>query len=227
MHKSIGIAAAATTILAALAASTAPLSGVARAGEPLAPPQLYQVEVIVFRTLTPLGVAEDWRAQTIAEQPVEEDTPDIDAQPLPAATGRPSIQTLSAQQFQLARIDAALRRSANYQVLAHAAWTQPATPRGAGLATPLNELGLDDAQLRGDVTLEQGRYLYLNLNLAWTPDDPPFSLLGAAADTDPAVTFTLREKRRLRPFERHYIDHPAFGVIAIVTPVTLAETPVS
>jgi hypothetical protein len=29
----------------------------------------------------------------------------------------------------------------------------------------------------------------------------------------------MHQDRRMRPFERHYFDHPAFGVVAIITPV--------
>jgi hypothetical protein len=38
--------------------------------------------------------------------------------------------------------------------------------------------------------------------------------LGAGADT----SFTLNQSRRVRFYERNYYDHPAFGVIALVTP---------
>ena len=33
------------------------------------------------------------------------------------------------------------------------------------------------------------------------------------------VAFQMHQDRRMRPFERHYFDHPAFGVVAIITPV--------
>ena len=32
------------------------------------------------------------------------------------------------------------------------------------------------------------------------------------------TTFTINETRRVRFYERNYFDHPAFGVIALVTP---------
>jgi hypothetical protein len=37
---------------------------------------------------------------------------------------------------------------------------------------------------------------------------------------DRTVTFSLNQVRRVRPFERHYFDHPAFGVIAMISPVS-------
>jgi hypothetical protein len=33
----------------------------------------------------------------------------------------------------------------------------------------------------------------------------------------------LDQVRRVRSFERHYFDHPAFGVIAMVAPLTGAQ----
>jgi hypothetical protein len=34
----------------------------------------------------------------------------------------------------------------------------------------------------------------------------------------PGTTFTLSETRRIKFYERNYYDHPAFGVITLVTP---------
>jgi hypothetical protein len=38
--------------------------------------------------------------------------------------------------------------------------------------------------------------------------------LGAASGT----TFTINQSRRIKFYERNYYDHPAFGVIALVSP---------
>jgi len=34
----------------------------------------------------------------------------------------------------------------------------------------------------------------------------------------PGTAFTLNEDRRVKFYERNYYDHPAFGMIALVTP---------
>jgi hypothetical protein len=44
------------------------------------------------------------------------------------------------------------------------------------------------------------------------PNPPPG--LGAA----PGTPFTMNESRRVKFYERNYFDHPAFGVIALITP---------
>ena len=38
----------------------------------------------------------------------------------------------------------------------------------------------------------------------------------------PGTVFMLNESRRVKRFERNYFDHPAFGVIALVTPASKA-----
>jgi hypothetical protein len=43
--------------------------------------------------------------------------------------------------------------------------------------------------------------------------DPPAGLAAA-----PDTVFTLRDTHRVRFYDRNYFDHPAFGVIALVTP---------
>ena len=59
--------------------------------------------------------------------------------------------------------------------------------------------------LTGRVALSRGRYLHLTLDLALEP-------------AGGAERYVLRQTRRMRSNERHYIDHPKFGVIALVTP---------
>jgi hypothetical protein len=66
-----------------------------------------------------------------------------------------------------------------------------------------------DSGLRGQVALSRGRYLHLTVDLVY---DAP------AAAGEPTQKFVLRQSRRMRSNERHYLDSPRFGVIAIVTP---------
>jgi hypothetical protein len=67
------------------------------------------------------------------------------------------------------------------------------------------------------VALERGQYLHLALALSYAMEDPPHGL--AAAGT----VFTLTQTHRVRFYERNYFDNPAFGVIALVTPLTGAR----
>jgi hypothetical protein len=116
-------------------------------------------------------------------------------------------------------MESSLQRSRGYEVVGHIGWSQIAVPRGSGLAVDLADVGLNGVSVRGTGALERGKYLYLRLNLAYSPADPPASLVGTV-QSDRAVTFSLNQVRRVRPFERHYFDHPAFGVIAMISPVS-------
>lgn len=204
--------AAGLTCAIALSASAAEP---ARTTEPL-----YTVELVILRPVAPLGVAEDWASESShASTP----STSVEAEEETAAApggggGRLAVRTLSTAQYRLAAVDAALARSRGYELIRHVGWTQAATPRGAGLAVELSDIAPDGEPLRGSVALERGRYLYLKLDLAYSPAAPPSSLLAGGVGSGP-VTFTLQQNRRVKSFERHYFDHPAFGVIAMVSPV--------
>lgn len=195
------------TMQVALAADPAPATG----------PTQYTIEIVVFRTNAPLGVAEDWKTEAGGKNPTSTADDGGEDPATPGSQERLSFQPLTSAAFRLAGTDAALRRSANYEVLAHVAWTQPATAFGGNAGVSLSSLNVGNTTLRGQVGLEQGRFLHLNVDLSWTPNDPPASLLGGAQGP---VTFAIKQKRRVKTAEQHYFDHPAFGVIAIVTPVS-------
>jgi hypothetical protein len=206
----------ATCCLAAIALS-------ASAAEPARPPDpLFQVELLIVRPVTPLGVPEDWSVETGSTTAVPapggaEDPEDSADQATPNAE-KLAVRTMAPAQFRLGGIAATLERSHNYELIRHVGWTQAATPRGAGLAVEIEDIANDGQPLRGTVALERGRYLHLRVNLTYSPELPPNSLLGATSGNGP-VTFAMNQSRRIRSFERHYFDHPAFGVIAMVSPV--------
>jgi hypothetical protein len=180
----------------------------------------FNVELVIFRPLTPLGVQEDWSVEGNRGRPspgiVSDDEDGSAATP---STGRLSAGSLSAAQFRLSGIESSLQRSRTYEIIGHIGWTQIAVPRGSGLTVDLSEVGLGGLPVRGTGTLERGKYLYLRLDLDYSPGVAPASLVGDVQSAGP-VTFSLRQVRRVRPFERHYFDHPAFGVIALISPVS-------
>jgi len=201
--------------LMVLFALTASAAEPARTTEPI-----YNIELVIVRPVAPIGVPEDWSVEASrsaaapASSEAEEEALDSPAH----AEGKMAVRTLTSGQYRLGGVDAAIARSKGYELVRHIGWTQAATPRGAGLAVELADLSSGGEPLRGTVALERGRYLHLRLDLAYSPETPPNSLLGANTGSGP-VTFTLRQNRRIKPFERHYFDHPAFGVIAMVSPV--------
>jgi hypothetical protein len=122
--------------------------------------------------------------------------------PLPGVTTIPGrVEVLAESAWQLGAAEQALGHR-GYQVLAHAAWAAIVPPNGRTTAR-LDEVLRDGTPLAGAVALQRSQYLFLGLEVDY--------------QAAPGVTFGLREKRRVKFGERHYFDHPAFGVIAQVT----------
>ena len=165
--------------------------------------RVYTVELIVFRNMSGQGGAEDWSVKPVARRPDQPDSP---------VTGR-FVASLSPSQFQLNDVEARLRNTANYQPIAHFAWQQTASSWGSGAGFTVAKLGGNVPGLTGIIFLEAGTYLHLGMTLNYQSANPPAGL-GAA----PGTVFMMSESRRVKQYERNYYDHPAFGVIALVTP---------
>jgi hypothetical protein len=170
----------------------------------------YDVEIVIFRHLSSDATAEVWGLELSKGEGLE--IPDEDATPfdLPApATSTPAAQSfpvLPAGRMKLTAVEDALRRSRNYRPLAHIGWTQPGFARNAATSISIDSLVPAASGISGQVALSRGRYLHLTLDLTFTPPDGS------------GERYVLRQSRRMRSNERHYIDHPKFGVIAVVTP---------
>ena len=176
--------------------------------------QNYDVELLVFRTLNPNASPEEWSMEAAAagqRLAIPEDEPSPFAAPEPAPTTTATFPALGPAKFKLTAIADTLKRSRNYQPLAHFGWTQPGYPRDDARYLPINSLVPAGSGLVGQVALSRGRYLHLTLDLVY---DAP------SAAGEPTQRFVLRQSRRMRSNERHYLDSPRFGVIAIVTPST-------
>jgi hypothetical protein len=167
----------------------------------------YRIEIIVFRASSALGGAENWSAEAGAATVVGEESSSGSSQ-----VGR-FVAALTPAEFQLTGDENKLRTSGTYVPVAHVAWSQTASAWGTRAGFPVQKLGIDVPGLTGNVYLERGQYLHLGMALSYAPPSPPAGL-GAG----PGTAFTLTENRRIRFYERNYYDHPAFGVIALVTP---------
>jgi hypothetical protein len=198
-------------LLAALPASsqTPPAAPAAAAPAPAATPtaNVYHIEVVVFRVNQALGGAENWSAQAPREY-----SGDDDAAAGSRGVGR-FVGVLPQSAWQLTPIENKLRSSGLYVPVAHVAWSQTASDWGTRAGFTLSRLGLDVPGLSGTVFLERGQFLHLGMALSYVPASPP-----AGIGAGPGTTFAMSETRRIRFYERNYYDHPAFGVIALVTP---------
>jgi hypothetical protein len=154
----------------------------------------YRVEIIIFRQTQPPTSSEDYSA------PVGNrgfgDKRDV-------STGLPMVvRLLTDSELQMNGIAAQMAASSGVRVLAHAGWIQTATNWGRHAGLPLDQFGINVPDLKGKLYLERGDLLHF----------------GAYLELGSAPTYTLSELRKVRYNEKHYIDHPAFGVIVQVSP---------
>jgi hypothetical protein len=210
-----------TVLLAALlcaralpAAAEAPAPSPAPAPAPGPGSTVYNIEIIVFRATSALGGAEDWSAEAGARNIAGEESASG------AVTVGHFVGALPSSVWQLGEIENRLRSSGQYVPVAHTAWAQTASSWGTRAGFTVEKLGIDVPGLSGTVFLERGQWLHLGMSLTYAMAAPPQGL-GAAPDTP----FTINESRRVRFYERSYFDHPAFGVIALVTPAQGARPP--
>ena len=175
----------------------------------------YNIEMIVFRTTSAQGGAENWGAEGGSDDSVA----GAESGSGSSQVGR-FVAVLPTSQFQLSEIENKLRSSGAYVPVAHVAWSQTASAWGTRAGFPVQRLGVDVPGLTGTVFLERGQYLHLGMALSYAVPSPPNGL-GAG----PGTAFTMSQSRRIRFYERNYFDHPAFGVIALVTPALGSRPP--
>ena len=213
--RALTVALAATLLAAATLpapAQEAAAAGPAPASAGAGP--VYNVEIIVFRAAGALGGAENWSAEAGARYIAGDESASGSMQ-----VGR-FVAALPPAVWQLNELENRLRTSGTYVPVAHAAWSQTASSWGTRAGFTMQRLGISVPGLSGTVFLERGQFLHVGMSLTYAMPNPPPGL-GAA----PGTAFTLNESRRVKFYERNYFDHPAFGVIALVTPVQGARAP--
>jgi hypothetical protein len=162
---------------------------------------LYGVEIIVFRSSSVSG-GEDWEA-----------VPPGRGFGSNAARGGavPQVlRVLAASDYRLSTIEATLRASGAWRPIAHAAWIQTAANWGTHTGIALADVGINVPELGGMIYLERA---------------PIYLHLGFDVHLSAGGTYTIKEMRTVRYNDKQYFDHPAFGIIALVTPIKRAETP--
>jgi hypothetical protein len=163
-----------------------------QAGSPM-----YAVELIVFRVTSP-AANEDLSAVPPGRGFGNESTRGGGSTPQ-------VVRMLPAADYRLAGVESTLRGSGAWRPIAHAAWIQTAANWGTHVGIALSDLGINAPGLSGTVYLERATYLHLGLELTLNSG---------------GVNYTIKEMRSVKYNERQYFDHPGFGVIAVVSPVS-------
>ena len=186
---------AAAGLLALTAQTLLPARAQTTGDAPPAGVNLYAVELVFFHG----GGGAAGEDLAVAARNL---TADQDSAAADASRSARFAEILPASRHKLG--DAASRLNASgHKVIAHLAWAQTASAWNSGSGVSAEQLGLAASGFSGQVQLERGTYLHLGLNLVYAP-------AGGAR-------YALNEMRRVRLGERNYFDHPAVGVIALVT----------
>jgi hypothetical protein len=173
--------------------------------------QSYEVELLIFRNLAGRETPENWAIEATGDaQPlaIQDDEQGATA-PEPVAAPTVTFPALPASKMKLTAIQETMRRSRAYQPLAHIGWTQPGFARNAAKYISVSSLVPNTSGLQGQIALSRGRYLHLTLDLVYET---------GGAEGESPQRYVLRQTRRMRSTERHYIDSPKIGVIALITP---------
>ena len=156
-------------------------------------------------------------------------------------------QNLFAQAFRPSEVTMAddvksINRRRHLRPLLHQRWLQPVperdNPVAVAIATPNTERAPPTlngfAKVEGFIEVTVSRYLHFAPTLWYHADnlgmDPlPFPVSarraqnGSTADAASAPYMELRESRRMRSTDLHYLDHPKIGVIVRIDPVEIPE----
>lgn len=159
---------------------------------------LYDVEVLVFENRLPdLEGGEMWNRDTVDTR-----LPGL-ADSLPASPGNLTGSPLAGSAE-------ALKRDGRYRVLSHQRWTQVADARSTVKAVRIQALDASDpTELDGTVRFYMSRFLHLDVNLLFRPDGE-----------NGAQVYRLSEQRKVKSKETNYFDHPKFGVLVRITPLS-------
>lgn len=140
----------------------------------------------------------------------------------------PDIHDIDPGQYDLLN-DAVKRLSASpqYHVLVRKSWIQPGLDSKNAVDMDMNSAN-DPASagavgsLTGSVKIVLERYLHLYTDLVYhRPDTTAIVPAGDSATlpATPMQNFVIKEHRRMRSNELHYIDHPLVGILIKIVPV--------
>jgi hypothetical protein len=196
-----------------------PISDPAASDEPAAAPRIEPILVMPSAPeLIATGRAARRRAEAIRQY--EDELRARAYRPLPAAENL------------LSREGARLRTNRSFDLVWHGAWVQPVPGRENPTPVLLQAGTLlgDRWTYEGTIAVTLGRFLHVHADI-WRnlplrhvePLHGSFRPAGSARAHLEAGYERLEEHRRMRSAEVHYLDHPHFGILVRIDPVTIPQ----
>lgn len=175
-----------------------------------------RVEVVIFQSLALRGWTDEYWPEL--EWPTY--NPDLKQF---NATDR-YARLLKPNQHTLTREVERMTPAKGYDVLAHFAWQQAALPKPRSkplfIGSNIQQKRLETSTLSGNIRFYQERFGHIEVDLVLDRQIPQRirNTFYIHQQIDPewqpqSWRFQLKESRRIRPGELHYLDHPLFGVL--------------
>jgi hypothetical protein len=146
---------------------------------------------------------------------------------------KPNIRDINPGSYDL--LNSAVKRltsSPRYHILVRKSWLQPGLDRSNAVDIDLSSTGNPAAtdttgSISGSVKIVLERYLHLYTDLVYhkpgsSEADTGISITPASTSVSPSFqteNFVIRDHRRMRSKELHYIDHPLVGILIKIVPV--------
>lgn len=194
----------------------------------------YRVEVLVIESKDKSALAEEW--------PLNPGKPTLTNAIALSSDPTTEFSLLNDNQLTLGRAKKRLQQ--NYRLIMHKGWRQTLSDKQTSPAIHLsggqNYTDNNEPEVDGIIKLSTGRYMNVDADLVF---NKPMKLVANGAvelgsentqttahfaevpgqnwQNDPQArlqSFRLKESSRLKADEIHYIDHPLYGIIIVVSP---------
>jgi len=177
----------------------------------------YTLEVIVFETYALKSWTEEY-------WPEELDALDYEStlflSDILANKNAKTPENYQPQPIELKTVAAKLSPKKGYKILFHKAWSQD-TRSDSEMPTLMVESAKGNSQLAGTIKLYKSRYAHVDFDLRLDRRIPgkikPDFMLQQKFSPEEIQpenwVFQLKESRKIRPNQLHYIDHPLFGIL--------------
>ncbi len=160
--------------------------------------KLYQIDLLVFEQPDKRALGEEW---------------------WPENPGSPNMNVAAPANF---ITPTHLKKPGNAKILLHTAWQQPIGEKSQSPYIKITNQG----DLEGTININSSRYLHADIDLLFQKNmkitRQKSGLLGvstnpSASGEERNVTFRLKQSQKIKSNEIRYFDHPAFGVMLMIS----------
>jgi hypothetical protein len=180
----------------------------------------YDVEILVFQQLQDKGDVEELNIPSIRHFNLN-----LELQDLLDRTS--AIHLEPAIEGYLTGPNQRIITSPDYEVLFYGRWSQTSSDRKSAPYIDINLPAVGGShEVTGVFHLFATDLLYIDVLLRYQPTrQDPINQNSAPVKKSVGPYYFLKERRRIKFREIHFLDHPQFGVLLTVWPVKLPELP--